>query len=519
MTMSRRATLVVTWLTLFGCAAGGASTTPPRGTAAASNEARAAAWLEANRNRPPLLRMFLQEMPKGGDIHTHLSGAVYAESYLEWAADLGLCVDLATSTIVPPPCQPESGRPSVRETLGNADTYSALVDGLSTRNLANQLQSGHNQFFGTFARFGAVSGVRLPEMVAELVSRAADQHVSYVEMMLTVRGAEIRRLAREVRFDGDLAATWQRLRDPATGLAALVQAGVADLGALERSVDSRLGCAGAPPPAPCRVTRRYLQASSRVLEPGEVFGELVYAFELAQAEPRVVGINLLAPEDDLVARRDYRLHMRMVGWLAARYPGVKIALHAGELRLGLVPPEDLRFHIREAVEIGTARRIGHGVDIAYERDAMQLLAMLKERDVLVEICLTSNDVILGVRGRGHPLSTYLRAGVPVTLATDDEGVSRIDLTHEYVRAAREHGLGYRDLKRLARRSLTYSFVSGPSLWREGATSDVVAPCAGVPPGGDPSLPCRAFLDSSEKARLQWDLERAFTEFEAQPWLR
>jgi len=517
--MSRRATLVVTWLTLLGCAAGGASTMLPAGTAAGGGEARAAAWFQANRDRPPLLRMFLQEMPKGGDIHTHLSGAVYAESYLEWAAELGLCVDLGTSTIVSPPCQPEARRPSVREVLGNAGVYSALVDGLSTRNLANQRQSGHNQFFGTFDRFGAISGLRHPEMVAELVSRAADQHVSYVEMMLTLRGAEARRLGREVGFDGDLAATFARLRDPAAGLAALVQAGVADLGALERSVDSRLGCAGSPLPAPCRVTRRYLQASSRVLEPGEVFAQLVYAFELAQAEPRVVGVNLLAPEDDLVARRDYRLHMRMVGWLAARYPEVKIALHAGELQLGLVPPEDLRFHIREAVEIGKARRIGHGVDIAHERDAMQLLAMLKDRDVLVEICLTSNDVILGVRGRSHPLATYLRAGVPVTLATDDEGVSRIDLTHEYVRAAREHGLGYRDLKRLARRSLSYSFAGGPSLWREGTTSDVVAPCAGGPPGGDLSPACRAFLDQSEKARLQWDLERAFTEFEAHLWLR
>src|SRR2546425_13099808 len=76
---------------------------------ATSHEERAAAWLDANRDRPPMLRMFLQRMPKGGDIHTHLSGAVYAESYIGWAAtsDPRLCFDATTSTITrccPPAC-------------------------------------------------------------------------------------------------------------------------------------------------------------------------------------------------------------------------------------------------------------------------------------------------------------------------------------------------------------------------------------------------------------------------------
>src|SRR5512145_3314885 len=68
------------------------------------SEARTAAWFEANRGRPPLVRMFLQRMPKGGDIHTHLTGAVYAESYLDWAAAAGLCASPATGAIVAAPC-------------------------------------------------------------------------------------------------------------------------------------------------------------------------------------------------------------------------------------------------------------------------------------------------------------------------------------------------------------------------------------------------------------------------------
>ena len=62
--------------------------------------------------------------------------------------------------------------------------------------------------------------------------------------------------------------------------------------------------------------------------------------------------------------------------------------------------------------------------------------------MLVEVNLTSNDVILGIKGADHPLPLYRKYGVPVTLSTDDEGVSRIDLTHEYVRAAMTYPLTY-----------------------------------------------------------------------------
>ena len=82
-----------------------------------------------------------------------------------------------------------------------------------------------------------------------------------------------------------------------------------------------------------------------------------------------------------------------------------------------------------------------------ERDAPALLQEMAKRKVLVEICLTSNDLILGVRGREHPLPVYLRHGVPVALATDDQGVSRSDMTHEYLRAVETYSLTYADLKR------------------------------------------------------------------------
>ena len=135
-----------------------------------------------------------------------------------------------------------------------------------------------------------------------------------------------------------------------------------------------------------------------------------------------------------------------------------MSLHAGELWLGLVPPADLTFHIGEAVEIAGAQRIGHGVDLAFERDLDELLTEMRERKVAVEINLTSNDQILGVRGAEHPFPAYRAAGVPVVLSTDDAAVERIDLTNEYVRAARDYGLSYAELKAIARAALVYSFL-------------------------------------------------------------
>jgi adenosine deaminase len=168
-------------------------------------------------------------------------------------------------------------------------------------------------------------------------------------------------------------------------------------------------------------------------------------------------LNLVQPEDGRVPMHDFRLHMRMLAFLRPLYPKAHLTLHAGELWSGLVPPEGLRFHIRESVAAG-AERIGHGVDLMFEDDPAALLREMARRKVLVEVCLGSNDLILGVRGKEHPLRAYLDAGVPVALATDDEGVARSEMTQEYVRAVREQGLGYAALKRIARAGLEHAFL-------------------------------------------------------------
>jgi adenosine deaminase len=165
-----------------------------------------------------------------------------------------------------------------------------------------------------------------------------------------------------------------------------------------------------------------------------------------------------------------------------------------------------------SIEIGHAERIGHGVTVMEENSPVGLLRELAERNVMVEVCLTSNDLILGVSGAHHPLGLYLKYGVPVALATDDEGVSRSDMTREYLRAVEDQGLTYIALKRMARTSLEHAFIEGNSLWSNGKTFLPVGDCYRT--SDRVSNRCRAFVDASPKARLQLALELAFNKFEA-----
>jgi adenosine deaminase len=468
------------------------------------------------REQPALLEAFLRRMPKGGDLHNHLSGAIYAESFIGWAVADGLCVERATATLRPPPCAPAMGTPALADALSEPDFYAMLIRAFSMRDFVPGRESGHDHFFASFGKFGAATTRRLGDMLAEAATRAAADRVDYLELMESPGMGVARQLGAKHGWRDDLDALRAELMQD--GMSNIVAAARRDIDAGEARMRTTLGCGTAAPPPACQVTIRYLAQVIRTFPPAQIFAQSVLAFELARADPRFVGLNLVAPEDDPVTLRDYDGQMRILGFLSSRFPTVRLTLHAGELSIGLVPPEYLRSHIRGAVEVAGARRIGHGVDIMYEDDPLSLLAEMAERRVLVEINLTSNDVILGVSGKAHPFETYRRFGVPVTLSTDDEGVSRIDLTHEYLRAALTYDLSYDDLKTLARNSLEYAFLPGDSLWRGVRPFVPADACAAMPLGAvDPEPKCRTFLATSERARQQWRLEADFVAFEALRW--
>ncbi len=489
-------------------------------------EQRTARALETARANPLDLHAFLVDMPKGTDLHNHLGGAVYAESWIRVAAEDGLCVDKTTDTLLPAPgatnngnAAPQCGNGKVpaSDAFKDQHLYDAMVDAFSMRGFVpTPGVTGHDHFFDTFDRFGAddTDKRHTGEWLNEVATRAAAQNEQYLELMETPNFRHTIAIANGLGWRDDMG----RLRDDllAHGLRDDVAVARAEFDQAQK-FRSQLEHCGQPDESPaCHVQILYLYQVLRGLPKQIVFAQTLLGFETASADPRVVGINYVMPEDGFTSMTDYALHMHIVGFLHNLYPKVHITLHAGELAPGLVPPAGLCCHIRMAVEVAHAERIGHGVDVMYEDHPYDLLKEMAQKHIMVEINLTSNDVILGISGKDHPLPIYRRFGVPVSLSTDDEGVSRIDMTHEYVRAVETYGLRYADLKEMVRTGMEYSFLPGDSLWRDpGSSKFPVADCAIGPLGANKPTPsCSAFLQKSEKAAQQWELERRFSAFEA-----
>ncbi|MBH1937417.1 adenosine deaminase [Streptomyces sp. AV19] len=512
--MNHRRVLLRSALAAVLCAAvlpaWGAPERARRGENAA--EAATAAYMEEVRGRPRALRAFLRALPKGADLHNHLGGAAPTELMLELAARDGLCVEEGSLRAVVPPCRAGGGRPAA-DARHDAAFHRRLVRAWSMQDFVPGRETGHDHFFATFEKFEEVETGHMGRLLSEIADRAAEQHQFYLETMVSHPAEGVAALAGRTGYDRDLDRLRRRLL-AGGGLDGLVERARAatDRAAAEFRAASR--CDTPRPHAGCGLPVRLITQVDRAAAPEQVFTELLLGFELARRDPRFVAVNLVTPEDGAVALRDYGLHMRMLDRLHGWYPEVHITLHAGELVPGLVGPEFLRSHIRQAVHTGHAERIGHGVDVLWEDDRSGLLATMAARHVLVETPLTSNSQILGVSGRRHPFGLYRRHRVPVALATDDGGVERSDITAEYQRAATSHRLGYRALKNLARTSLEYGFLPGRSLWRGRDDFTAVPECARDRPGAPrPEAPCAAVLAASPKAAVEWRQEGAFREFE------
>lgn len=472
----------------------------------------------ARREGPLALHAFFWRMPKGADLHMHLTGAVYAETFIREAGEDGDCVNPTQLRIDASAHAPHcpAGESPASLIPANQHLYDELIDAFSMRSFVPVTgDSGHDHFFDTFDRVGddhRFAG----EWLDEVASRAAAQNEQYLEPMSTPDFSAAASLAGKLGWNPDLAKfRHELLGDPA--FQSQIAENKAEYAQMLKGRNRIEHCGRADAAPGCGVTVRFLYQVLRGFPPQQVFAQTLLGFEVASADPEVVGINFVMPEDGYLAMRDYALQMHMLDYLHHVYPKVRISLHAGELAPGMVPPDGLRFHVRMAVEEGHAERIGHGVDVMYEDRPWQLLQEMADRHVMVEINLTSNAVILNVKGSEHPFMLYRKMGVPVALSTDDEGVSRIDLTHEYVRAAITYPLSYEDFKLMVRTSLEHSFLPGASLWERVTPERLDRPvpaCRGQLGDAVARGACGEWVKASPKAQQEFDLERRFQQFEA-----
>src|SRR5215467_5592303 len=179
-------------------------------TKTATPEAKTSRYVESVRHQPSLLMDFLRRMPKGGDLHNHLSGAIYAESFIRWAAEDGLCVDRGTNTLISPPC--DATRPAATTAYRDTALYSSLLDAFSMRGWNPARESGHDHFFATFGKFGAASGANhTADMLVEVRSTAAGENVQYLELMFNPDGGQAARLGSTTGWNDDMARMREQL--------------------------------------------------------------------------------------------------------------------------------------------------------------------------------------------------------------------------------------------------------------------------------------------------------------------
>ncbi|MSP53269.1 MAG: hypothetical protein EXR81_03345 [Gammaproteobacteria bacterium] len=467
---------------------------------------------ETLKMQPQALRVFLQAMPKGGELHYHWDGSSYPENLLYYARNSDFCYNQQTGAVsINHLCAPSDKLNSI---TNNPGLYGTIVDKWSLTGKSEDLVETNRHLFQYFIGAEPLVAAYSGEMLAEEMQRAAAQHENYIEPIYLLDLPQMIALGSNIVYNSDFASMQQ---------AVMIAGGqniVDDISHATTSYYEQaqqiLQCNSLQTEKWCAVTVRFQISAMRNMDPQIVFTQLVISFLVAKKNPLVVGVNIVGPENAYYSGRDYDLHMQMIKYLHAQYPSVHLSLHAGELSLPEAPPEFLQDHIAKAIEIAGAERIGHATDILSEKNATDTLQKMARQHIVAEQCLTSNERTLGVVGATQPLPLYMQYHVPVIISTDDEGIFRSTLSQEYWLAVTRYNLSYNDVKTFARNVPTYSFLPGDSLWRDADSFKVVNECKLDKLGStQPKARCAEFLKHSEKAQHQWKLEKQFKEFEAE----
>ncbi len=416
-----------------------------------------AARFQSVRNDLSALRAFLHRMPKGAELHTHLSGIPTPEEVLALAVKskaYNYFVQVPKSSAASADPQaflivavrkgaaaPQEDRfyfvPVERLHRPKSDEDRTLLERFRRAHLIAEDEPRPLEVFykAIFVRRGAVvaNAELVPQLAVDAVRQAHDQRLSYIELQL---------IPFPVYPDDS-----EEARDLKTNLTTARE----NLRTIRRAVDDY----NATLPVDERVEVRFTLSFNRTTP--KTFTYLPMAFELASGNDDVAhsisGINLVGNEYQSESKGAHitgpEHYAAFLNTLRRLYPNVRLTIHAGEMTT-----QD--WHIRDSVLMG-AERIGHATNLSL--GTPEDLLLLKRRSVLVEACLTSNRLLLGLPIEQHPFLDYLRAGLPVSLNSDDAGIFSTNMTEEFAKAAYyRKDLTWEELKALARNSLLHAFV-------------------------------------------------------------
>ena len=430
-------------------------------------------YFEKIRDNEALLTAFFSQMPKGGDLHHHYSGSIYAEPLLAHAIAEDFYLNTQTMSISP---EKQTTNDwvlfSTLQKNGELDLYKQkAIHKWSVKDYNNVDYPSDKLFFESFMKFEPATKNNFEAGLLELKNRAIKENVSYIETQLSTIPCAIK--------TDDLAKYNSHLRKMAANknekaamqsldsLYAIFIQKEAKKYAADFNINFVAKMHKELKIEDNQFTMRYQNFVLRFMEPVDLFKNLVVAFISADSSPLMAGVNIVSPEDGETSMKDYWLHMVMFKYCHSKFPNVKYAMHAGELTLGLVRPEELSWHINAAVYIAGANRIGHGVDLAYEEKSYDLLRYMAKNNIPIEINLTSNEFILKVKENRHPILLYKEFGVPIVISTDDAGILRTNMTEQYVLLAKRYKtISYSDIKQFVYNSINYSFIQDATVKKQ-----------------------------------------------------
>lgn len=381
----------------------------------------------------------LYYMPKGGDLHNHLSGSNFSEWYFDLAlqqAERGYqyytkvridnCIDFGSDEYGRAPYYLMFRNISALEyaELNTCEQgeYKALAN-LDKKEKSGWLNSlrldkpweGREEFFGThWHRLNAL--LQNPWLQAETLilnmQDFADEGVVYFEPQVAVTGF--------VRPNGAVI--------PPEEVIEILRARLEDADARATGVTVRMQIP----------VLRFSPDAEEALRQ-------VYKI-VAEHDDLFVAINLVGREDN---DKGYPLRfLPALRELRREYSGVRLSIHAGEV-------DEPNYHVRDTLLLG-AERIGHGLNLISDDATMRLM---RHGPYLVEINLISNLLLNYVSDYDqHPFPEYLRLGIPVALSTDDRGMWDSNMTDEFFVAVKEFDLSWTEVKRLSRYSLQHAFL-------------------------------------------------------------
>ena len=388
---------------------------------------------------PAQMYRFLYALPKGGDLHNHLPGAVRSE----WFWDAAMA-EQARGYVYYTRVRIENCAPYGHDEFGpakalllfktvQASSYQTLdacgqsefkrLQDLDAREKEAWLNSlrldqpyeGRNEFFD--AIWDRINDLlRNPHLIADILLRNMQafglEGVVYLETQQGVQGA--------VKPDGSPYS-------------------------VEETVAIFRQLLGSPQAKATGVEVRFQNALLRFTPDAEQRLRDLYAIT-DRYRDLYVGVNMVGREDN---EKGYPLRfLPVLRELRHKYPDINLSIHAGE-------SDEPNFHIRDTLLLG-AQRIGHGVNLITDPETM---LRMRNGPYLVEINLISNLLLEYVSDYSqHPFPEYLRVGIPVALSTDDRGMWDSNMTDEFFVAVKEFNLSWEEIVKLGRNSLQYSFL-------------------------------------------------------------